>query len=395
MAKKKNTIRTDGRIAVSIFLGIDENTGRKKYKTVYGKTQTEVDNKADEIKRAIGKGIDVTAANEKFGTLADKWLKQKRGEVSSSWYASYKGYVVLLNRVFNDRAIKDIKTSDIKNFIIDQSEENPNTGKPASKKHLVNLLSTVKQIFDYAVDDRLIEHNPAIKVKLPKTQEPQKRRALTDDEQQWILNTEHRAKRAAMIMMYSGLRKGELIALMWSDIDLDHKTISVNKSAESINGRYEVKYSAKTKDSIRVVDIPQRLVEYLRNESRDSLLVCINAQGQMHTDTSWKRMWESYLNEINFQHGNFSPFQNKPKSKYDPAGVPFVIPHFTAHWLRHTFCTLMYLAGCDLLTAKNQMGHSDARTTLSIYSHLDAVHKRKSMSKLDEFLSDVGQMSVS
>ena len=394
MAKKKNKTRNDGRIAVQVYLGLDEN-GKRKYKTVYGKTQAEADNKAREIKNALGKGMDVTASNEKFIVLADKWLKQKHGKVSSSWYASYKAYVRIINRYISDKMIKDIKTSDIDKIISEQAMLNTNTGQPSSKKHLVNLLSTIKQIFDYAISDRITDFNPALKVELPKTQEPQKRRALTDEEQKWILATEHRAKRAAMIMMYSGLRKGELIALVWSDIDLESKTINVNKSAESINGRYEVKYSAKTKDSIRIVDIPQRLVDYLRNEQRDSLLVCVNAQGKMHTDTSWKRMWESYLAEINFLHGDFGLFQNKPKSKYDPKGVPFVIPHFTAHWLRHTFCTLMYLAGCDLLTAKNQMGHSDARTTLSIYSHLDAVYKRKSMLKLDDFLESASQMQVS
>jgi len=50
-------------------------------------------------------------------------------------------------------------------------------------------------------------------------------------------------------------------------------------------------------------------------------------------------------------------------------------------------CTLMYLAGCDILTAKNQMGHADIKTTLAIYSHLDTYYKRKSMSKLDDFLN--------
>jgi len=76
--------------------------------------------------------------------------------------------------------------------------------------------------------------------------------------------------------------------------------------------------------------------------------VCVNAQGKIHTDSSWAKMWKSYLTDINFQHGDFTLFQKRPKSKFDPGGVPFVIPHFTAHWLRHTFCTLMYLAGCDI-----------------------------------------------
>ncbi|MDR2571583.1 MAG: tyrosine-type recombinase/integrase [Oscillospiraceae bacterium] len=70
--------------------------------------------------------------------------------------------------------------------------------------------------------------------------------------------------------------------------------------------------------------------------------------------------------------------------------VPFVIPRITPHWLRHTYATMLYFAGVDVLTAKEQLGHTDAQTTLGIYTHLDKTHKRKAMSKLDEYLSSVG-----
>ena len=64
-----------------------------------------------------------------------------------------------------------------------------------------------------------------------------------------------------------------------------------------------------------------------------------------------------------------------------------MIPNITAHWLRHTFATMLYFAGVDLLTAKEQLGHSDIKTTLEIYTHLDNQFKRKSMDKLDRYLS--------
>jgi integrase len=57
------------------------------------------------------------------------------------------------------------------------------------------------------------------------------------------------------------------------------------------------------------------------------------------------------------------------------------------HMLRHTFATLLYFAGVDILTAKEQLGHSVIKMTLAIYTNLDKQHKRKSMSKPDEFLS--------
>ena len=64
-----------------------------------------------------------------------------------------------------------------------------------------------------------------------------------------------------------------------------------------------------------------------------------------------------------------------------------LIPRFTAHWLRHTFITLMYMAGVDILTAKEQAGHEDIETTMGIYTHLDEQFKKKNVSKLDEYLS--------
>ena len=70
----------------------------------------------------------------------------------------------------------------------------------------------------------------------------------------------------------------------------------------------------------------------------------------------------------------------------------FVIENITPHMLRHTYATLLYFAGVDILTAKEQLGHSDIKMSMEVYTHLDKIHKRKSMSKLDDFLSE--QMAV-
>ena len=69
--------------------------------------------------------------------------------------------------------------------------------------------------------------------------------------------------------------------------------------------------------------------------------------------------------------------------KFAPKKLPMVIPHFTPHWLRHTFIILMYLSGVDVLTAQQQAGHADISTTMQIYTHLDSVHKKKQINKLD------------
>ena len=73
--------------------------------------------------------------------------------------------------------------------------------------------------------------------------------------------------------------------------------------------------------------------------------------------------------------------------KYSPKKIPFTINKFTLHCLRHTFCTMMYEAEVDLLTAQQQMGHSDVKTTLSIYTHLQEQKRQSNFSKINEYIS--------
>ena len=104
----------------------------------------------------------------------------------------------------------------------------------------------------------------------------------------------------------------------------------------------------------------------------------------MMTEDSWKRLYQSYMLDMNIEYGfggNLNKHANNVK-------IPMVIKTFTPHELRHTFCTIMFEAGIDALTAKEQMGHADIQTTLSIYTHLSTQHKESQVNKLDEFLKN-------
>lgn len=395
MAKSK---RSDGRYAVQIYLGKTED-GKRNYKTVYGATKKEANAKANDVKAMLGKGIDISAQSDTFKEWNKRWLSMKKRTVSASQYTVYSSVCKYLDNLIGDREISKIRLADVQSAIDEIADKNPHTKKPSSSKLLKQMKSAAVQIFDMAVQNRVIDFNPANAVQLDKRESTNKRRALTQEEQQWITDTPHRAQLPAMLMMYAGLRRGEVIPLTWNDIDLINKTITVNKSVEMIDGKSREKPTTKTVNSQRVIDIPQKLVEFLLIKKRESksLLVCTNAHGSMYNSTSWKRLWESYIKDLNFKYGELS-FNDakkyngiKPKSKFDPGGIEITIPKFTAHWLRHTFATLLYLSGVDVLTAKEQLGHSDIKTTLQIYTHLDKQFKRKSMSKLDDYLENKSQ----
>ena len=379
MPRPKNKKRSDGRLQAKVYLGAPN--GKARYKYVYASTQKELDAKVLDIKVSLGKGLDVTANNDKFGFWRKQWLKLKQNTVSAQRYNSYSSISKMLAPLDTSTIIR-LTVSDIQNIIFDNAHLSPTT--------LQMLKSAAKQIFQLAIDSRIMDYNPADNVKIPKKTELPERRALTEEERQWIIDTPDFMQTAAMIMTFAGLRRGELLALLWTDIDLDNKTINVCKAAEVVHGRFITKNMTKTQAGMRTVYIPQLLADYLRTVDRkNNLYVCPAPEGAIFYTKTWNRKWDSYIAKLNRKYGDFSGCIIKENEK-----LPIVIPHFTAHWCRHTFITMLYLAGVDVLTAKEQAGHNDIRTTMSIYTHLDGQYKQKNMNKLDEFLSHGCQQGV-
>ena len=108
-------------------------------------------------------------------------------------------------------------------------------------------------MFEYAIENRAVDFNPCRYVKIPKAAKTSERRALTPEERKWVEEMPHRAQLPAMLMMYSGLRKGEVTALLWSDIDFKNHTITVSKSYDFKQGRIK---EPKTASGVRVVSVP-------------------------------------------------------------------------------------------------------------------------------------------
>lgn len=385
MPKKTYTRRADGRFQSKVYLG------KGRYKYVYADTVKELEEAVLEVKLQLRSGLDVAPERDSFGDWAEYYLRQRRQDHARGDLTESR-LKITVNRLrdlseLNDIPVGKIRAREVQDIIDEKAAEG------VSVSVLKDIKAAAMHVFELALVNRVISFNPVTAVKVPadKHREP-KRRALTPEEQSWIEQSDHRCKRAAMIMMHAGLRRGELIPLLWKDIDLKERIIDVNKTVEYVNGRPVVKPYGKSAAAVRKVYIPKRLADYLQEERKSaaSLLVCPDASGGLLTVTGWRRLWSSFMHYLNFTFGDFSSEvgYQKPKSRFAPETIPTVIPPITAHWLRHTFITNMYLAGIDVLTAKEQAGHADIKTTMEIYTHLDSVHKRKQVDKLDEFFGD-------
>lgn len=378
MPKKSNTKRADGRYKVKIYLG--EIEGKKKYKYVYGRTQKEANAKADEVRATLKKGIDITSANDTFNIWADYWLVAKKAEVSADRYTFLKSKAEFYKKYLGNLKMTQIKPFELQQLISQIAMKNPNTGQISAKRTVKAYIQVLNSIFEHAVDNRIIEFNPAAKLKLPQNAPEKHRRALTAEERQRVIEFEHRAQPAAMLMMLSGLRRGEATALQWSDIDFENCTIAVTKSYNFKQKEFKSPKNGKS----RIVIVPSQLISFLSKLPKVSPFVLTNAKGKMMSEASWKRLFSSYMIDLNLQYGNFVVKPNK----FAPKKSSLMIQPFTPHDLRHTFCTIMYEAGVDVLVAKEQMGHSDVSITLGIYTHLNAEHKKSDISKLEKYLAN-------
>ena len=95
----------------------------------------------------------------------------------------------------------------------------------------------------------------------------------------------------------------------------------------------------------------------------------------MYTKTSWKNMWEHYLSVLNEKYGYDPKIVEQHKAKYGNRKLPMRIENFSAHYLRHTFATMLYLQDVNVVTAKQILGHAKIQTTVDIYTDLEHFNK--------------------
>ena len=314
--------------------------------------------------------------SDTFKKWSTRYLELKTREgIGNSRLRAIRNNIDNLSEIHNT-PISEIRAWDIQEIIFSLSR---------SKKTLREIKYTAKSVLELAIENQLIFHNAANYIKIP-INAPQTSRVGIDYEQQkWILDTPHRAQLLAMTMLFSGIRKGEAVALTWADIDFTSSQISITKSVEFLHNKAHIK-APKTKAGNRVIDIPNILLTILSDYSKraTSEYIFTSSSNEILTETAIKRLWESYMNELNLKYGyQYSVHKNMPKK------LPLIINRFTMHQLRHTYATLLYCSGIDVVTARDYLGHANIQTTLNIYTHLDKKYKQKHFDKVNKYINDL------
>ena len=369
--------RKDGRWEGRYTAGYDPKTGKRLIKNVLGKTQAEVKEK---LKRALEEtnGLDVSRAADEY-TVAS-WLR--------TWYELYakpnvrtataNRYELIIEQYTVPRIgnikLKKLTTQHLQKLYKELLEsgrihvgKGQDNGLSTTTVHSVHLM--LHCALERAVKERLISRNPCEDCIVPK---PRKldMKILTPEHMKAYLEAADR--RGLLPMFYlelvSGLRKGELVALRWDDVDIRQRTISVSKQyVRNPDGSLELT-RPKTENSVRLVSIPQTAVDLLIQEHDkhpDSpYLFPSPLTGEMYHPDSVVNLHKKILQDAGLEHLRF-------------------------HDLRHTFATTALQNGVDVKTVSSMLGHYDAGFTLRTYTHATRQKQDEAAQTMGNFMEQV------
>ncbi len=374
----------------------------------YAKTLDELREKEAEILRDILEGINTDGDSLTLDDIYEKWVQLKRGlkEVTLNKYKhDYNKYI---KPSLGGRKITNVKASDIRAFYNDLYE---------IRRFTVGTIGTIhrilNQILEFAVDDDLIRKNPAKKALKEFTagthKETTTRKAMTVAEQElfesFLENSQkyNRWHPLFIVMLWTGLRAGELTALRWDDIDFEKDTITVDHNLvyvgdEQLKNNRAIITTPKTQNGVRIVPmIPKVKAALLREKKIQELMgeKCTEVIDG-YTDFVFitrgggpKHVWglNNALNNIVAACNREVMARWEEESNGD-GEMPVTLPDLSSHWLRHTFATRCCEARMEPKAIQSILGHADYETTMNIYVEASEKLKREEITFLANFIDN-------
>ena len=376
MAKRANgegniRKRKDGRWLVTFPTGLYREDGKREYLYRYATTQAGAAEILRQLQTEKAMGISQSSAVVKVGDWMETWIeKHKAPKLAPATLTSYRNNFRLhIKPYLGDIPIKKLNTYHIQRCL---------DAIGGSCSTFVKNYNIVHGALEKAVELGMIVRNPCKGVAFPED-DTEEMRVLSKGEQEKFIKALDGEYYRPMLLtyLYSGLRLGEGIPLTWEDIDLEKRTIRVNKKAivrhdyASHSAKLEVQNFCKTKSSKRRVVITAGLVEVLKAHKAEMMKQAEEA----------RREWsESNLAFPNTK-GNMLYSRNLQTSLekiFARAGIEGA----TMHTLRHTYATRCFEAGVDIKAVSEQLGHANVKTTYNIYVHLLDDTKAKEIDKL-------------
>lgn len=336
-------------------------TGERVY--LRGKTKEELERKVFEAKMQLHSGVDITQ-DMTFAEYAQTWLlAYKKDKVRPSSYAIIETNLRLhVIPYFSDRKLRDVKPMHVRLYL--------NSLSGYSRSLQEKCMQIVKGVFRSAVDNGLIARSPVLGETRVVAPGPKEEEALTNEQARALLNALDgtRAYLFCLLALSTGMRRGEILGLMWEDIDFEESVIRVthNKSFSMHDLDAPVTELLKTEAARRVLPMSHLLRERLLQEKAqsDSLFVISMQDGGSLTKSAFRSLWKN----VERRTVGEGPVPRELGQTY---GKMTVSLDFTVHphQLRHTYITQLFEAGLDIKQVQYLAGHAKPEMTLRVYTH--------------------------
>ena len=378
MARRKSgtgTVRhrRDGRWEGRVVVGYDDR-GLPVTKNVLGKSKRECEAKLKSLRAQLTPPKpDKLRADMPFGDWLDRWyqeqVKPRLRPKSREDYENeiYNHIVPRIGKV----PLNKISVEVLQQFYTELKQNGRLTrrdiyGPGVSDRLVEGCHFRIRSALAEAVEERLIPRNPAEECKLPQSARREKQ-VLTREELQRFLTQaqEEGYYELVLLELATGLRRGEILALKWSDLNPKTGELRVERQVYRTGGKLTVA-PPKTKTSARSLLIPKAMLDVLND---------------MHTHTASEWIFPSPV---------------KPDSPLDPASVrkriQTILDHagcrkLRFHDLRHTFATLSLEAGMDVKTLSAIIGHNSVSTTLNVYTHVTDTMRAQAAAAIDRAIT--------
>ncbi len=365
MARQKMYRRPDGLFEKKLTIG-------GKRVAFRAKTEREVMQKIAAYEEKQARGLT-------FEEAAAEWWAQHEPQIRYGSVHVYKAAMARAVEYFGKDPVRQIEAADINAFLQYMAK------RGYAQKTVRNQLTVVRQIFLYALMARQIRALPTDGVAIPQGLPSTTRTLAPVSAVEAVKGTTPEDFLLPALILYTGARCGEALALQWQDIDFDAGTISIAKAVVYHSNRPVIS-ETKTRQGVRIVPLLSPLRDILTQRGRGEKGEYLIGGGEPISKSALNKRWEAYCRAHGLAH--------RDEARSDRAGRTVWACELNRHTLRHEYATILYEAGIDAKVAQELLGHADLSTTMQIYTHIRQNRLKEAAGVLDSFLTQKGTVKA-
>ena len=352
------------------------NKGRNRiFKTVYC-TKKE----AEKIMREMLNKIDNQAFIKDNKTTVKEFLEEWlelfiEPHLAPTTVFGYKNQLSkYVYPILGNKRLQELKTTHIQKFYNDMKIKSPLSDKPLGAKTIRNIHMNLLAAFDKAVEQEVIPKNPAKLAQLPKGAKYKAEvYSLDEINQLFELVKDTDLELAIHILILLGLRRGELVGLRWSNVDLQNNTVNIIENAVMIKNDVIIK-DPKSESGKRTIEMPESLTLMMKKAKLEYL--------QRRSKQKVRNINEKDDYVITQPDGTpYKPSSFSQKIRRFLLDTP--LKRIRLHDMRHTNATLMLQLGISAKVAQKRLGHADFSTTMDLYTHVLQDVEKEAAAKME------------